>query len=368
MNLLKRKETLIFVAIVSLITILSACEDSGSKRGVADTDSKADTDSEVIKSSDATVQKDNLCANLDLTLDRQPTTIMLVIDHSASMDLQLGDNDTRWSVVVSTLMGTVNDPASGLVWALESQVNFGIVLFTAKRNDEPSCPMLSTVAPSINNGGEIATIFKSDDETYKGASPVPEGINAAVKILGEMSKQSKKVILLATDGDPQTCDNMAVLNDAASQAATVKAVQSAYDEDISTFVVGLCDEGDDDASKYLQQVANAGVGLSPTGSDKAEFHQGLTENSLAEAITKVITTESRSCIYELDGTGIAEGKETSGTVSLDGVSLEFNNEENGWRLKSTSEFELLGTACSDIQIGEHHLEADFPCESIITID
>ncbi|MBN2340699.1 MAG: VWA domain-containing protein [Deltaproteobacteria bacterium] len=304
------------------------------------------------------------CANLDLFLERQPTTIMLVIDHSASMDLQMGDNDTRWSVMVSVLMGTTASPESGLVWSLESQVNFGMVLFTAKRNQPETCPMLQTVSPALNNGGTIASIFKADDETYKGASPVPEGIRAATQLLTEMGGLGKKVILLATDGAPQTCDTLAVVDDPFGREESISAVQDAYSSGISTFVVGL---GDETTFDHLQQVANAGVGLTPDGSEDAMFHQGLTENSLVDAITQIITTESRSCVYELDGKGITEGEESQGTVSIDGEALELNNSDYGWRLKSTSEIELLGGACDMIQVGGHHIEADFPCEVIVNI-
>ncbi len=307
------------------------------------------------------------CANLDLSLERQPATIMLVIDHSASMDLQMGDTDTRWSVLVYTLMGTVDNPEKGLVWNLEQRVNFGMVLFTAKRNQPETCPMLQTVAPALNNGDEIGDIFKADDETYKGASPVPAGIDAAVQLLKEMEGPSKKVMLLATDGDPQTCDNLAVNDDAAAQDVTVKAVQDAYAAGITTFVIGLDDATDEPAAAYLQQVANAGIGLDPNDSEKAEFHQGLTESSLVDAITNVIVEEAQSCVYELNGKGVAEGQESKGTVTLDGKELELNNTEYGWRLKSSSEIELLGGACDDIQLGEHQLTADFPCEAIVII-
>jgi hypothetical protein len=179
-----------------------------------------------------------------------------------------------------------------------------------------------------------------------------------------MEKPSKKVILLATDGLPQTCDTLAVMDDPVGEAATIAAVQSAYDSGISTFVVGV---GNEITAEHLQQVANAGAGLAPTGSENAVYYQGATENSLVDAISGIVTEESRSCIYELDGKGVADGQEDKGKVSLDGVELELGNTANGWQLKSQSEIELLGQACDDIQIGEHHLEADFPCEVIVIV-
>ena len=350
-----------FTVILSLMFVLfTSCEaepEVGNGSGDADGDSDSDAD-----------QETDTCANLDLTLDRQPAAIMLVIDASATMNLQLGDNDTRWSVIHKALMGTVSDPEAGLVWALEDQVNFGMVLFTAIRTAEgeppEECPLLSTVAPALNNGAEIADIFLADNLDYMGASPVPEGIDAAASILLAMDKPGKKVILLATDGLPQTCDTLADSPDPVGQAAAVAAVQDAYTQGISTFVVGV---GNEITAAHLQQVANAGVGLAPTGTENALYYQSETENSLIQALSGIVTEESRTCVYELDGKGVAEGEEGKGRVLLDGVELELGNQANGWQLKSQSEIELLGTACETIQFGEHRLEADFPCEAIVII-
>jgi len=310
------------------------------------------------------------CANLDLSLNRQPTTIMLLIDGSATMNLQLGDNDTRWSVVHKTLMGTQREPETGLVWALEDRVNFGMVLFTAQRPavgeaaEPKSCPLLSTVEPALNNGRAVSEIFLADNPDYMGASPVPEAIDAAVEILNAMDKPSKKVLVLATDGLPQTCDTLATPADLVGEAATIAAVQNAYNAGILTFVVGV---GDGVTAEHLRKVANAGAGMSPEGNENAVYYQSETENTLVDAMSGIITEESRSCIYELEGKGVVEGEEGRGSILLDGTPLEMGNTENGWRLKSQSEFELLGKACDDIQFGEHHLEADFPCETIVPI-
>jgi hypothetical protein len=317
-----------------------------------------------------TADKNDSCANLDLTLDRQPTTIMLVIDGSATMNLQLGDNDTRWSEVHKTLMGTTSAPETGLVWALEDKVNFGMVLFTAvrpapgKASEPGTCPLLSTVEPGLNNGRAISEIFLTDNLDYMGASPVPEAIDAAVDILNAMKKPSKKVIVLATDGLPQTCDTLATPADSVGEAATVASVQNAYNHGIQTFVIGV---GNEVTAAHLQKVANAGAGLPPEGNKNAVYYQSETENTLVDAMSDVITEESRSCIYELQGKGVVEGQEGRGSILLEGKALEMDNTQNGWRLKSRSEFELLGKACEDIQFGEHHLKADFPCETIVIL-
>jgi hypothetical protein len=223
--------------------------------------------------------------------------------------------------------------------------------------------MLETVPPDLNNGSEIATILKVNDDTYKGASPVPEGIDAAVDLLLSMDKPSKKVILLATDGFPQTCDTLSAADDPAGEAATIASVQAAYSEGISTFILGV---GNDVTEDHLQQVANAGTGLDPAGLENALYYQALTENSLVDAMSGIITEQSVSCIYELSGNNIDDNQAEMLIVYLDGSALTRNNTESGWRLNSTTEIELIGQACEDVQTGDHVLEAQLPCPNADT--
>lgn len=379
---LETRELLLLLVFCGLMTISFGCAESSAEAtasGVGDLDTKTEVDMDTgvdmewngntERNGDTDEDTDN-CANLDLSLDRQPTTIMLLIDASATMNFQLGDNDTRWSVVHKVLMGTESAPETGLVWELEDQVNFGIMLFTAVRPapgeapDPGTCPLLSTVKPALNKGRAISEIFLADNLEYMGASPVPEAIDAAVDILNAMEKPSKKVIVLATDGLPQTCATLATAADSAGEAATIASVQNAYDDGILTFVVGV---GDGVTAEHLQKVANVGAGLPPEGNENMAYYQSETENTLVDAMSGIITDQSRSCIYELEGKGVIEGQEGRGSILLDGTRLEMGNIENGWRLKSQSEIELLGKACDDIQFGEHHLKADFPCETIVLL-
>lgn len=368
------KPTAIVLCALSAFVLLLGCESTMvnlNNTGTADTVDTADkvfaTDTwdTAPRPLASSLEDTDTCANLDLTLERQPVTILLLIDHSASMDLQLGDNDTRWSVLVKALLGTVADPDAGIVWQLENRVSFGMMLFTAVRNEPESCPLLTTVEPALFNGKAISRICRADDETYKGASPVPEAVDAAVALLSQMKGPGRKVIVLASDGLPQTCQTLAQADDAAGRDAAVKAVQDAHAAGVTTFVIGVGDEASD---AHLQEVANAGVGLPPNGAEQADFHQGSTENSLLDGLNQVIRMESRSCVYELNGKGVAEGYEEAGQVLIDGKPLAYGDETAGWRLKSPSEIELLGEACDLIQTGDHHLRADFPCEVIITID
>ena len=65
------------------------------------------------------------CADVTVTFEKQIPTVVLLIDQSGSMTESFG-NGTRWNVLYDTLM----DPGTGLVKALETDVRFGLALYT----------------------------------------------------------------------------------------------------------------------------------------------------------------------------------------------------------------------------------------------
>jgi hypothetical protein len=72
-----------------------------------------------------------------------------------------------------------------------------------------------------------------------------------------------------------------------------------------------------------------------------------------------ITFSIRSCSFALNGT-VEVGQESSGTVTLDGKPLVYND-PNGWHLTSPSQLEVQGTACDAIKNTGGQLAVHFPC-------
>jgi hypothetical protein len=169
------------------------------------------------------------------------------------------------------------------------------------------------------------------------------------------------MMLLATDGLPDTCETLA---ERGGEAAAISVVEDAFESGIMTFVVGVGDVDDADITAHLQDLANAGAGFPVGGPENVTFYQGLSENSLIGAVSEIINLGAQSCVYELEGMAVADGMASEGTVRLNGVALEHGVE---WRLKSPGEIELLSEICDEIQTGVHTLEADFPCEGIVSV-
>ena len=103
--------------------------------------------------------------------------------------------------------------------------------------------------------------------------------------------------------------------------------------------------------QHLTDVANAGGG---------KVYPGFSPGALSSAFDEIIDGV-RSCAIDLGGE-IADGKESTGTVTLDGEPLELDDPD-GWHVTTPSQIELLGEACETIKRGGHDLAIKFPCES-----
>ena len=302
------------------------------------------------------------CVKLDVTYAPQIPTVIMLIDQSGSMKEPF-DKGNRWNVLRDALI----NPATGIISTLQSKVRFGLALYTSDKgfgNNGPkrTCPVITEVPPTLNNFMAITNKYKADD--WKGDTPTGESVDAAVKILDAAKDEGPKVIVLATDGEPDSCTDPNPNSPAGFEAArqlSVTSVQNAFKDHITTFVISVGNEVGED---HLRSVANAGQGMA-VGVDKTNrFYRANSQADLAMAFDTIVGGV-RSCVLALNGM-VAEASAGSGTVILDGMPLTYND-ANGWRLNSPTMLELQGTACSTIKNGDHALKIDFPCGVIIPI-
>ena len=74
--------------------------------------------------------------------------------------------------------------------------------------------------------------------------------------------------------------------------------------------------------------------------------------------------DDRGVVAPMDGE-VREGLEAQCDVAVDGEPLTFND-ENGWRLNSPSEVEILGTTCEGILDGTlSNISVTCPCGVIL---
>ncbi len=320
------------------------------------------------------------CIDVKVDWEPQVPTVLLLIDRSGSMNADggfgaavqaavddgtytLGDcpshNNWRWNVVRDVLF----NPTKGIVKPLEDRVRFGMSLYSSE-DGGPTCPELINVDIEFGNADAMLEQFQCDD--ISDDTPTGESLIAAAKALVDFTEPGPKVIVLATDGEPDNCE-CPDFNDndepvlakckmpgvaAQIQADVVSTAQAIRDDDeITIHVINVSTPSNASLQQHLTDVANAGGG---------NVYPGFSPGDLTAAFEEIIDGV-RSCVIDLDGE-IRPGKEATGTVTLDGEKLELDGDD-GWQVNTPSQIELLGAACETIKSGQHDLDINFPCES-----
>ena len=327
------------------------------------------------------------CIDVEVSFEPQVPTVLLLIDRSSSMNANnfgqavadavtagtytLGDcpdeNDWRWNVVRDVLF----NPTKGIVKPLEDRVRFGLSLYSSQNGLRDSmgnldntkmCPVLIEVPIALGNHQAMLDQFVCSD--LLDDTPTGESLEAAAATLLAFDEPGPKVIVLATDGEPDDCEcpdrnnashvplecRVAGLAEEV-QANVVATATQIHAEDIQIHVINVSTPGEAALQQHLEDLATAGGG---------EVYPGFSPGALSTAFDEIINGV-RSCVIDLDGE-IAEGKESTGTVTLDGEELVLDD-ENGWQVNTPSQIELLGTACEAIKSGDHDLDISFPCEA-----
>jgi hypothetical protein len=288
------------------------------------------------------------CPGAHVTFEKRIPYVVLLVDQSGSMTEDFG-NGTRWSVLHEALL----DAQTGIVSRLENEVRFGLALYTSHEgNKGGQCPLLAQVSPEFGTYSEIKAIYdaaKPDEDT-----PTGESLLAIAEQLQKiyLNVPTPKVIVLATDGEPDTCEEPNPQN---GQQESISAAQQAYEMGIETYVISV---GDEVGLPHLQDMANAGLGLEVNGNHDAPFWQALDQDQLYDAFDTIINGV-RDCLFTLDG-NVVDGFQDQGKVTLDGQPLT-QDDPDGWKLNGSNEVQLLGAACEAIQDGQHDLQIEFPC-------
>jgi hypothetical protein len=301
------------------------------------------------------------CVKLDVEFDRLPPFVLLLIDQSSSMEVyfsgdcsqQNPDPCNRWNVLRDTLL----DRDNSLLSKLQNEVRFGMVLYSSEDGNEDgaTCPLLESSAEiKLGNFDDMRRLLDGAEPVDD--TPTAESVIAVTTQLDAISEPGQKFIILATDGEPDTCDDPNAQNEQtnadAAKADSIAAVTAAFDKGITTRVISV---GDEVGADHLKALAVAGSG----GDDSAEAFTALDTEALEAAFTSIIG-EARSCDFQLEGT-VAAAEAGRGTVVLDGQSLVFGD-ANGWSMPDVSTVRLDGAACEALQQSNTAaVSMDFPC-------
>jgi hypothetical protein len=295
------------------------------------------------------------CVDLVRSYDSEPATVLLLIDQSQSMSLPFGAS-TRWDVLREAIL----NPENGLLPSLDLNTRVGMMLYTGQGGltNPLGCPLITEVVPRFGNVNPVRTTYETASPRRGGDTPTGESIDRAVAALQEVQSAGPKYILLATDGEPDTC---AQPKPSEGMPQALVAAQNAFAQGIRVYTLGV---SDGIGGPRLQQLANAGLGKDPAlvyGVD-AEAIEPLTASSdprqLANQL-KGIIGDVRSCIVDL-GTQVGTERSLDGRLVLDGKVLA-NSARDGWTFIDDRTVEIHGEACDEILGDGQKLEVRFPC-------
>lgn len=293
---------------------------------------------------------DDDCVRTVVRAKKATPTVMLIIDQSGSMRDGF-DGGSRWDVLQRSLM----DEPDGLVPALQSEVRFGLALYSAENSQD--CPAISQVNPALDNFAAIATAY--DDAEPMRETPTGDAIDAILDSLDvrlpapDEAPRDPLVFVLATDGEPDRCEE---LNPQNGQEEALAAVRRAYELGVRTFVISV---GDELTTEHHRDMANAGLGRDAED-PQADYWVAGDDASLRSALTEIIAGKL-TCEITLNGR-VEGGDACSGTVELNGTALPCDG-DNGWQLVDPTHVQLNGRACEELKApGGAQIDVSFPCE------
>jgi len=288
------------------------------------------------------------CGDTTITPNRAPVDVLLVLDRSSSMEYSITgdcycaltgtsqgslcrpvpDNcSTRWSVVVPAVDQTI---------AANPTLNWGLELFSAP--DAPSCSVsLNPQVPlAVDGGAKIQALLP----TLKLAlyTPTALAINAANLYLQSLKDGNDKVILLATDGEPNCKNGQANADD--DTPAAVAAAAAAASNGFPVYVIGI---GPSQALANLQQIAVAG--------GTKDFYRADSAQALSASLSTISKIVASTCEFQ---TPQVPPDATLVYVYVDKqlINQDVNPTDDGWMFgATTSNIVLTGSYCTNLLAG-----------------
>lgn len=298
----------------------------------------------------------------EVMLDTKPETpnVILILDQSGSMMERFGSS-TRWNVLKTSLLAD-----NGLIAELQDRVRFGVTLYTSRNGNREgaACPLLTETTVALNNLEGIRAVYQPAN--YIDDTPTGAAVNAvldkwtATSVLDPLAGSDPTIFILATDGEPDTCEVPDGNNtNVDGRPQSVAAVKRAFEAGIRTYVIAVADEADL-SQTHVDALANAGVGN--TGSTPAPSFRPDSDQGLRDALRSIVSGVV-SCDVPLQGQVVVDPCEA--TVKLEGVTLSCTGPD-GFELPSASLIRLKGKACEGLKAGKQ-LTATFPCGGAIPI-
>lgn len=308
----------------------------------------------------------NNCQSVQVNPTRSIPNVMFLVDQSGSMVANFGGGEDRWEAAHSG----INTIVSGL----DSIVRFGLTTYTSRDGDlNPPCPRLPTqVDFDLDNSGTIGndSIYPYTYPDDAGEdTPTGDSIDALVSSIQATPppNEGPTIIVLATDGEPDSCEYPDPSNSTERDSARGEAVSAAANSNalgMDLFVLWVGELTSTSTRNHLQEVADAGVDGTGT------VWVGDNPSNLQNAFQQIIS-DSISCDIQMDERFVDKDKACAeGVVRLDDGAPLACSDTNGWRVKPGADdvIELVGSACDTFKSGDVTLSALFPCGTVIVVE
>lgn len=293
---------------------------------------------------------------------KQPPDVLLVLDRSGSMTESIADDcccastcktttgvalcsDTtncseRWPSLTSALDTTMAQ-STDISWGLKF---FGTAGSGGRTSD--ACAVSNGVEVQIGPAPATPAAIKTAiaGTTPGSATPTAKAITAATAYLKTVSDQSNRVILLATDGEPN-CKAGARDTTTPDTDGTVAAIQAAFAAGFKVYVIGI-----GPSVGNLNNFAQAG------GTNT--YYPATSAAELATALA-AISKAVASCTFTMPA---APPDPANLAVYIDG-KLVAKDPANGWSAGSSSQIvNFNGSTCDAIKSGSaSNVQVYFGC-------
>ncbi len=329
------------------------------------------------------------------TATREPSNVLLLLDRSGSMHIELPSGDTRWAAAKAGLFE--------LLAKLPDTAQVGAMMFP--QGDAPVNAWCS-IDPSINDvrckkgwpepsqklrcdaatyraGVESALlgatqrraiesyVSASDKEFYWG-TPLASALRGALQAQKASPVAGSRSVVLLTDGNPTSCDEAGVSNDIANVVAA--AEEGVSGTLVRTFVIGVVDGARQAAkAEKLSPIAVAGgtkrfPGCEATNDCFYAVTQGDFASDLQKALDQ-ISLQAFDCTFNLPAASAeTDAAKVNVTLTASGSSRTVARDaahQNGWDyLPGGTQVQLYGQACTDVKAEGSRLDVVLGCKTV----
>ena len=209
------------------------------------------------------------------TTETTPLDIVLVLDVSGSMDDNINRNDEKKLTALKNAVNSFIDSVTESAVETEANHQIGIVTFADNAQTEAG------LTP-VQNGGADTLKTEFSNLHADGATRADRGMEAAKEVLCHSQPNAKKVVIMFTDGEPNSFSGY----DADVAHDAVNAAKDMKDAGATVYTIGIFSGANpSDTNGQANKYMNAMSSNYPLAVSTSEWKDGLFGGHLEYSIT-----------------------------------------------------------------------------------